>query len=723
MRKTRIVALVAATALALNVVPASPHIALPLIEQLVPSVSAATGGPVILDGTDPGDHGSWNGTAVVGQWLYVKKVYENLNKTISTTYKNTSNKRIAVVGAADSTTASYGDPGAAAHYAAQTMSPVLAVDYYNGADAIRSFFSDVESGAIKPALIHIVDAGSIRNALDSSEQTAINASANAIAIHVNRGGALFANTGNYGWLTTLFPSLGVTPDRGSALQLTSSGQAAFPGLTNADIRAQWHNGFSNTAATWPLAVLATESNAKGILGGSSVTLPSSVTVTATPTGSLIGGSVCLTVNVKRGNPSANVAGATVTFSVRGANSALRIASAATASNGNTPPRCFSGTAAGTDTITATAVNTTDNAKLGEGNVNVTWSQPPTEVTITPASSNPTVGTNACFVVKVRRGEPLAAFAGATVTFAVSGAGAGTYIASGTTNALGETTSKCFKRSVVGVSIITATATRRSPTPVLTLGTATATVTWSAAATTTTTTVPRTTTTTTTTTTTVPRTTTTTAPSLIPNAPSNVKGSSGSTQIPISWAPPSPLPASPVTDYLVRYSTDFGKTWTTFADGVSTAAAAVVTGLANGKQYSFQVAAVNAHGTSPWSVSSAGVWAKAPPTTTLPTTTTTTIPRTTPRPPGMLKPTAGAGMLTLTWQAGTPAPLDPVTDYVIEYSSDFGKTWTVFADSTSTMTSVVVTGLTKGVQYRLRVAAVNVIGRSLWSTPTAGTWVR
>jgi len=132
--------------------------------------------------------------------------------------------------------------------------------------------------------------------------------------------------------------------------------------------------------------------------------------------------------------------------------------------------------------------------------------------------------------------------------------------------------------------------------------------------------------------------------------------------------------------------------------------------------------VNAYGTSPWSVSSAGVWALPPATTTLPTTTTTTIPRTVPRPPGVLKPTAGSGRITLTWQAGTPAPLDPVTDYVVEYSSDFGKTWTTFADGTSTSTAVAVTGLTKGSQYKLRVAAVNAIGQSVWSTPTSGTWV-
>jgi hypothetical protein len=721
MRKTRIVALVAATALALNVVPASPHIDLPVLDQLVPSVSAATGGPVILDGTDPGDHGTWNGTAVTGQWLYVKKVYENLNNAIPSTYKNASNKRIAVVGSNDSTSGNAGDPGSAAHYAAQTMSPALTVNYYNGADAIRTFFSAVEQGTIKPALIHITDAGSLRNALDSSEQTAVNASANAIAVHVNRGGALFANTGNYGWLTTLFPSLGITSDHGSALQLTTRGQAAFPGLTNADIRAQWHNGFANTTATWPLAVLATEDSANGVLGGSSVTLPSSVTVTATPAGSLIGGSACLTVNVKRGNPSVNVVGATVTFTVRGANSVVKIASAVTGTDGNTPARCFTGTVAGTDTITATAINTSDSANLGEGNVNVTWTLPPSEVTITPASSSLTVGNNVCFVVKVRRGEPLVAFAGAAVTFAVTGAAGGTTITAATTNTSGVTASKCFKSTVAGTSTITAIAKRTSPTPTLTLGTAVATVTWAPVATTTTTTT-TTSTTTTTTTTTVPRTTTTTAPSLTPNAPSNVKGASGNTQIPLTWVAPSPLPVSPVTDYLIRYSTDFGKTWTMFADGTSTAAGTLVTGLTNGRQYSFQVAAVNAYGTSPWSVSSAGVWALPPATTTLPTTTTTTIPRTVPRPPGVLKPTAGVGRITLTWQAGTPAPLDPVTDYVVEYSSDFGKTWTTFADGTSTSTAVAVTGLTKGSQYKLRVAAVNAIGQSVWSTPTSGTWV-
>ncbi|MGA1363225.1 MAG: Ig-like domain-containing protein, partial [Ilumatobacteraceae bacterium] len=370
----------------LALAPVELQMSAPFFRPLSATVYAA-GGPVILDGTDAGYHGGVTNSAVWGQWIYVKKAYENLTAGVSSSYSSSSNGRIAVVGAplsGSNTNNISNNCGGAAYWGATTMASPKGVDFYDGASAIETFFNDVQSGTVKPLLIHIVDGICNTNRMDGTEYTKVNAAANAIATHVNRGGALFANTGayisgatNYGWLSTLFPTLSPNGDYGSNLQLTAAGQSAFPGLTNSNIAGAWHNGFVDSSGTYPLDVLATEGSGaslkRGILGGASVTLPSAVTITADSSSSTAGGTICFTVNVKRGNPLANFQGASVSFAVAGANAGASMATATTDASGNTPSRCYTGTNAGSDTVTATAVNpSAGNASLGEGVKNVTW---------------------------------------------------------------------------------------------------------------------------------------------------------------------------------------------------------------------------------------------------------------------------------------------------------------------------------------------------------------
>jgi hypothetical protein len=55
--------------------------------------------------------------------------------------------------------------------------------------------------------------------------------------------------------------------------------------------------------------------------------------------------------------------------------------------------------------------------------------------------------------------------------------------------------------------------------------------------------------------------------------------------------------SAITDYIIEYKlSSEPTTWTTFSDGTSASASAIVTGLTNGSQYDFRVSAVNAIGT-------------------------------------------------------------------------------------------------------------------------------
>ena len=91
----------------------------------------------------------------------------------------------------------------------------------------------------------------------------------------------------------------------------------------------------------------------------------------------------------------------------------------------------------------------------------------------------------------------------------------------------------------------------------------------------------------------------------PPAPTSLAVSSGNAQVTLSWSAPTVTAQAPITDYVVQFSSDSGSTWSTFADGTSTATSATVTGLTNGTAYVFRVAAVNSAGTGAYSSTASG----------------------------------------------------------------------------------------------------------------------
>ena len=193
----------------------------------------------------------------------------------------------------------------------------------------------------------------------------------------------------------------------------------------------------------------------------------------------------------------------------------------------------------------------------------------------------------------------------------------------------------------------------------------------------------------------------TAPTTTPSAPRSVRVVPGDRRLTVSWTAPASNGGAAVTDYVVQYRRVGASTWTTAADGVSTATTAVVTGLRNGTAYQVRVAAVNSVGQS--------AFAQAPASQT---------PRTTPAAPGRPTGTAGNKRVSLRWTAPTNTGGATITDYVVQFRTVGSSTWSTFKDGRSSNPRATVTRLRNGTRYEFRVAAVNAAGTGAFSRPSA-----
>lgn len=184
----------------------------------------------------------------------------------------------------------------------------------------------------------------------------------------------------------------------------------------------------------------------------------------------------------------------------------------------------------------------------------------------------------------------------------------------------------------------------------------------------------------------------------PSSATTLRATAGNTSASLTWSPGTDGGAA-ITDYLVQYSTN-NSTWQTFSDGVSTNAAATVTGLTNQTLYYFRVSAINSVGTGPASsTASARPFAPAP-------------------APSVLSAVAGNASASLTW---TPGALggSPLEDYLVEFSID-DSNWQEFTDGISTAATATVTGLTNGTLYFFRVSAIDGGGAGIASTSASAT---
>jgi uncharacterized membrane protein affecting hemolysin expression len=84
-------------------------------------------------------------------------------------------------------------------------------------------------------------------------------------------------------------------------------------------------------------------------------------------------------------------------------------------------------------------------------------------------------------------------------------------------------------------------------------------------------------------------------------------------------------------------------------------------------------------------------------------------RTAPSTPTNVVATVGNAQASLRWTAPSSNGGAAITNYVIQFSSNNGNSWTAVSRTASTATTATVTGLVNGVAYIFRVAAVNSAG--------------
>lgn len=177
---------------------------------------------------------------------------------------------------------------------------------------------------------------------------------------------------------------------------------------------------------------------------------------------------------------------------------------------------------------------------------------------------------------------------------------------------------------------------------------------------------------------------------LPSAPTGVTAQRGNGSATVSWTP-GPDGGDPITGYTI---TSNPVTAPVTASGSATSVA--FPGLTNGTSYTFTVVATNGAGNSPASAPSAPV-----------------VPATVPAAPTNVTATASDASATVSWTASTADGGTPITGYKVTSSPD-GKTATVGADATQ----AVVTDLTNDTAYTFTVVALNDVGESVPSEPSA-----
>src|SRR6266550_301228 len=186
------------------------------------------------------------------------------------------------------------------------------------------------------------------------------------------------------------------------------------------------------------------------------------------------------------------------------------------------------------------------------------------------------------------------------------------------------------------------------------------------------------------------------PPPLPSTPTNLTATPGNGQVTLFWSA-----ATGAASYnLYRSTTSGGEGSTPVVTGIASTSY-TNTGLTNGITYYFRVAAVNASGTSGQSNQASATPTAPPPAP--------------PSTPTNLTAAPGNGQVTLSWSAATGA-----ASYNLYRSTTSGGEGSSPVVTGIASTSYTNTGLTNGITYYFRVAAVNASGTSGQSNQASAT---
>lgn len=180
---------------------------------------------------------------------------------------------------------------------------------------------------------------------------------------------------------------------------------------------------------------------------------------------------------------------------------------------------------------------------------------------------------------------------------------------------------------------------------------------------------------------------------IPGKPTIISVNPGNSQISLTWTAPTDTGGSPITHYMITYSTNSSWTTSRGIKQIGTSTSTTITGLTNGQTYYFRVYSINSIGTSTTYDSSGGF-----------------ILVTNPSVPRNFIATPGNGEALLSWLPPTDNGGFPLINYVITYT-DVAGGLTQRRYPSATDVSFNITGLTNGQSYTFNIIAKNSRGLS------------